>query len=914
MSCDPSERTIYVKNLDDRVDKETLEELFVQVGSVVSVFIKEHATPERAQQQNGQPAAKYAFVEFQDEESVLFAIEMLNEVTLFGRQLMISPRDKSQKADQFRFLQQRRNSNNFMGQDRRSSSYVGQAGVNSDHRSHSYVGNNGKRFGSTEELHSCSERMPHPVRLNKVSLSPSVFMLPPQAIQGRNSYSSNRSHQDSSYEQRRSLNHLASTPTNHRKHPYHNSKNIAIDCWNDELIVALLGKMDASEVKSTVKIDAEAKQSSEIKVGSNRKAKKRSRNGVQGKPGNYELNKYEFKNENMFQFYKMQNVIPEEDWQKFGDIIKVPLPSSFRIQLSLPERDQVLSYMQDNFLPSCQRWKERRDAKEFIAVVRSHVVLRDLHEFLVNETTIGNTSRQEAVSMVPPLLLDIQSHHLVLDACAAPGSKTMQIIELMHQNNPNPEGLVVANDLDYSRCYLLVHQTLKRMPTANCVVINQDASMIPAILDAEKKPILFDRILCDVIADGTFRKNPELWASWDPQKGLNLHKIQQHIARRCLQLLAVGGLMVYSTCSLNPMEDEAVLAYMLRTFKGCLELVDVSDKLPSLKRSPGLSTWKVIDKSMKPINSHEDVPNNAKSFYVPSMFPPTKEEAAEMHLERSFRILPHAQNSGGFFVAVIRKVAPLSEELNVDQPFRKTAQKKRKTFREDPFVFLGDTKKEFTELMATHYGLDDAFPFDNLLIRTHNTEKKKGIYYVNDRLRDFLKFNAERFKIVNAGVGVLRKVDKISPCGFRLMQDGIRMMIPYITKRMIKICEEDIIAVLKGFEDDHYVSLELLKCKDDFAKLECGSVVLKCSKGSFQKYICAWMGAKTVSAFISREEKIHCLNMLGADTSKLRKCVLSVRQGKAAAGRIKHVKEGEDESSTSDRDQEEIKEEGVDFS
>lgn len=95
-------------------------------------------------------------------------------------------------------------------------------------------------------------------------------------------------------------------------------------------------------------------------------------------------------------------------------------------------------------------------------------------------------------------------------------------------------------------------------------------------------------------SDGTFRKNLELWANWDPQKSLHLHKLQQNIARRCIRLLKVGGLMVYSTCSLNPIEDEAVVAHMLRVFKGSLELVDVSDKLPELKRTPGVSTWKVF--------------------------------------------------------------------------------------------------------------------------------------------------------------------------------------------------------------------------------------------------------------------------------------------------------------------------------
>lgn len=127
------------------------------------------------------------------------------------------------------------------------------------------------------------------------------------------------------------------------------------------------------------------------------------------------------------------------------------------------------------------------------------------------------------------------------------------------------------------------------------MILNQDASMMSAMLDAFGKPELYDRILCDVICsgDGTFRKNPEMWSNWDVNKSLNLHKLQQGIAHRCLELLKVDGMMVYSTCSLNPIEDEAVVAYMLRTFKGKLELVDVSMQLPELKRSPGISNWKV---------------------------------------------------------------------------------------------------------------------------------------------------------------------------------------------------------------------------------------------------------------------------------------------------------------------------------
>ncbi len=54
--------------------------------------------------------------------------------------------------------------------------------------------------------------------------------------------------------------------------------------------------------------------------------------------------------------------------------------------------------------------------------------------------------------------------------------------------------------------------------------------------------------------------------------------------------------MVYSTCTFNPIEDEAVVAELLLRCKGALELLDVSGDLPNLKRLPGLKTWRVKDK------------------------------------------------------------------------------------------------------------------------------------------------------------------------------------------------------------------------------------------------------------------------------------------------------------------------------
>lgn len=88
-------------------------------------------------------------------------------------------------------------------------------------------------------------------------------------------------------------------------------------------------------------------------------------------------------------------------------------------------------------------------------------------------------------------------------------------------------------------------------------------------------------------------------------------------------------------------------------------------------------------------------------------------------------------------------------------------------------------------------------------------------------------------------------------------------MTPYITKRIVDLDSKTLIFILQGADDQHYVPLGQLEpeFKDKFKDLACGSVVLRCSttNNRFKPQICAWMGANTVTAFVSREEKIHNL-------------------------------------------------------
>lgn len=74
----------------------------------------------------------------------------------------------------------------------------------------------------------------------------------------------------------------------------------------------------------------------------------------------------------------------------------------------------------------------------------------------------------------------------ILDTCAAPGSKTAQMLELLHEFADVPNGFVIANDLEPARCNLLVHQT-KRMNSPALIVTNHDASTFPLIAPPDDK-------------------------------------------------------------------------------------------------------------------------------------------------------------------------------------------------------------------------------------------------------------------------------------------------------------------------------------------------------------------------------------------------------------------------------------------
>ena len=311
------------------------------------------------------------------------------------------------------------------------------------------------------------------------------------------------------------------------------------------------------------------------------------------------------------------------------DYLRTPLPTTFRLTAGKETTPQLLKALQDIYIPFLSNVTfdgEKVDPPKNLPwypdglgwhlntkknVIRKSPEFKRFHQFLVHETDVGSISRQEAVSMLPPLFLDVQPHHLVLDMCAAPGSKTAQLIESLHSPftsapsayHPMPTGLVIANDSDTKRAHMLVHQS-QRLPSPNLLVTNLDASNYQSIQVPYKSAeegsqvvqtaMKYDRILADVpcSGDGTIRKNLPIWKEWTPNNAVGLHALQLKILIRGLNQLREGGRLVYSTCSMNPIENEAVVAEALRRFEGKVRIVDCSSKLPELIRRPGLTTWR----------------------------------------------------------------------------------------------------------------------------------------------------------------------------------------------------------------------------------------------------------------------------------------------------------------------------------
>lgn len=666
-------------------------------------------------------------------------------------------------------------------------------------------------------------------------------------------------------------------------------------------------------------------------------------------------------NENLVKYYKEQKFFKDEqEFDRFLACLKSPLPASFRIntfdykqgqllrqlvekqfQVFLETKEEDSTFTEDTMqadkeqtetapdqssgaecVPTleCLDWYPKKMAWQMNVSridFRKSSILRSLHKFIQAETDNGFVSRQEAVSMIPPLVLDVKRGQNILDMCAAPGSKTAQLLEYLtfdiHGGDEDVtttndrsskeitfnNGLVVANDVDNKRCYMLVHQA-SRLNSPNCIIVNEDAARIPKARTFtedgnECVHLKFDRILCDApcTGDGTLRKNPDGWRKWNTANANNMHGLQSKILKRGVELLTENGLIVYSTCSMNPVENEAVVANILRLGQGKLVLEDCSHKLKGLNFMPGLSKWTVMDGRMEKVGGPEDVKPEHMSILHKSLFAPSEDEIERFNLQKCVRIFPHLQNTGAFFVAVIRKLSselphepqmqihgdgePLPPEL-CDPP---NPKRRRFGFREDPFVFL-DTNDKDWKAIKDFYGLPENFPVQQLAHKC-TSGNKRSIYLVSDQARKFIFANQEQpdrkhfIKVVNGGMRLFIKAQTES--GFRICQDGVNEILPFIGPDLkVPIVKKDLLELLTRktvpFQD-------LSPSEHLTEKLRVGSCILlykhstddegsdnETKSGAtgqtatVEMPLVAWRGERSLALYVSNTYKVHLRSLI----------------------------------------------------
>ncbi len=236
----------------------------------------------------------------------------------------------------------------------------------------------------------------------------------------------------------------------------------------------------------------------------------------------------------------------------------------------------------------------------------SHPERRDVGNLL--EHHLGKIYVQEAASMIPPLVLQPKPGEIILDMCAAPGSKTTQMGVMMKN-----KGIIVANDYKGDRLAAL-GVNVQRGGLTNILITLMHGKRF--------YQFEFDKILLDAPCSGTgtIRKSLGTISAWNPGMIKSIVKQQQELIENAFKNLKVGGEMVYSTCSLEPEENEGVVDFLLQRFENA-EIMNID--LPGLKRSPAVLEFEGV-------KYHEQV-------------------------QHCLRIWPQDNDTEGFFVCKIKK-------------------------------------------------------------------------------------------------------------------------------------------------------------------------------------------------------------------------------------------------------------------
>jgi NOL1/NOP2/sun family putative RNA methylase len=208
---------------------------------------------------------------------------------------------------------------------------------------------------------------------------------------------------------------------------------------------------------------------------------------------------------------------------------------------------------------------------------------------------------QESASQLPAKVLDAKPGEHVLDMCASPGSKTTQLAAMM-----NNEGTIMAVDND-SRRLLSLRNNLERCGVENAILYKKDARFM---MDFKME---FDKVLLDAPCSGNYVIEERFFQTKNIPGIMERSRIQKELLRAAVKVLKKDGVLVYSTCSLEPEEDEMNIDWLLSKYPEMkLEETDLEIGEPGLVKAFG----KKLNSELKKTRRFWPEKTGTEGFYI----------------------------------------------------------------------------------------------------------------------------------------------------------------------------------------------------------------------------------------------------------------------------------------------------------
>jgi len=286
------------------------------------------------------------------------------------------------------------------------------------------------------------------------------------------------------------------------------------------------------------------------------------------------------------------------DWDKFSYYCSQPLPKTLRVNTLKVSLDMMEKYFK----------KLGWSFKRFDFCLWGYEVQTGDEISRTLEHWLGYYYIQEATSFISVLALQPQPGEKILDLCAAPGGKTTFIAQIV-----NNKASIWANDIGFRRIRALM-ANIYRMGAVSVIVTGYNGLSFP-------QKFKFDKVLLDApcSGEGNMRKDPRRLKGAELGFINNISGLQKGLIQRAIDVLNPGGILVYSTCTLAPEENEMVIDYVLRKRKVKVEDIDLN-----IPYSQGITEW------------------NGEKFHP--------------DLAKTMRIYPHHLNSGGGYIARLKKI------------------------------------------------------------------------------------------------------------------------------------------------------------------------------------------------------------------------------------------------------------------